>query len=395
MTGPANGAAIVGLAEFPARRRADAPVMSDLEAISALAALALEDAQLPLSDLDGLLVTGIRESAQFAPATVAEYLGISLRFAETVDLGGAAAAGMIWRAAQAVSAGICRAALCVIPGTFPAPAPNQAGRFGASSYLPGSPQAEFDIPYGHVGQNALYAMFAQRYRHFHGYDPRAMARLVVHQRRNACANPDAIFFGKPIEEEDVLNSPMIARPLRLLEIVMPVWGGAAVIVASDEIAATSPHRPVRVAGFGERVSHKSPHQIADMLSPPIKVAAAEAFARAGIAPADVDCAQIYDCYTIAVLLVLEGAGFCRPGAGMAFLRERDFRFDGDFPLNTNGGQLGFGQARAAGGMTHVVEAVRQLAGRAQERQTPGCDFAFVTGNGGIMSEQVALVLAGA
>jgi acetyl-CoA acetyltransferase len=180
----------------------------------------------------------------------------------------------------------------------------------------------------------------------------------------------------------------------MLEIVRPVRGGAAVIVASPEVAQRSRHRPAWVSGYGEGVVHKSPQWADDILDPPLRRAAATAFRMAGLSPDQMDGAQIYDCYTIAVLMALEAAGFAPRGRGAELLRTRDLTFAGDFPLNTNGGQLGFGQAGGAGGMTHVIEGYRQIAGRAGARQIKDCAAMFVSGNGGIMSEQVALVLTG-
>jgi acetyl-CoA C-acetyltransferase len=164
---------------------------------------------------------------------------------------------------------------------------------------------------------------------------------------------------------------------------------------STDVARRARNRPVLIAGFGEGIAHKSPHFASDILDPPLRQAAATAFAMANLTPADMDGAQIYDCYTIAVLMALEAAGFADVGQGADLLRSRDLTFAGDFPLNTNGGQLGYGQAGGAGGMTHVIEGYRQIAGRASARQIAGCDTMFVSGNGGIMSEQVALVLRGA
>ena len=394
----ASCAAIVGAAEYRARRFSEAPSATSLEQAADLALLALADAGLTLRDVDGIAVRGVYVSDQFLPATVAEYLGVTIGFGDAPDLGGATSAGMVWRAGAAIERGLASVVLCLYPGNYPPPPADGAGAwrsFGASSYLPGSPQAEFEIPYGHLGQNIPYAFIAQRYGHAFGYDAAAMARLVVHQRRNANANPDAIFYAEPLTEADVLASRMIADPLRMLEIVRPVRGGAAVVVASPDVAARTRHRPVNLTGFGEGIAHKSPQFARDLLDPPLRRAAATAFAMAGLGPEDMDAAQIYDCYTIAVLMALEAAGFCGKGEGMAFLRGADMTFRGDFPLNTNGGQLGFGQAGGAGGMTHVIEGYRQAAGRAGERQVADCDSVFVSGNGGIMSEQVALVLQGA
>ena len=115
---------------------------------------------------------------------------------------------------------------------------------------------------------------------------------------------------------------------------------------------------------------------------------------ADIKPNDVDLASIYDCYTITVLLTLEDAGFCAKGEGMRFIAEHDLTYKGDFPVNTHGGQLSFGQAGTAGGMSQVIESVRQIAGQAGERQLANCNIAYVSGTGGVMSEQTALILQG-
>lgn len=387
-----NSAAVVGFTEDAARKVSSKPRFTSLELAADLAVRALADAGLSLRDVNGISVCGVDETQWFAPATVAEYLGVEPSFADAVDLGGASPAAMIWRAASAVEKQIADVIICLTPG-LPL-LHHELRQFGASSYRPGSPQAEFDIPYGHLGQNALYAMVAQRYAHCYGYDPSALARLVVHQRINACATPGAIFYGRPLTEADVLNSKMIARPLRLLEIVMPVMGGAAVVVASAEIARRCPHRPVWITGYGESISHKSPQHAADLLKPPIDRAAKRAFTMAGISTGDVDVTQLYDCYSITVALALEAAGFCSSGESMDFIRQHDLTYRGDFPLNTNGGQLGYGQAGFAGGMGHVVEAARQVSRRAGGRQVPGTETAFVMGNGGIMSEQVALIMQG-
>lgn len=393
-----DGAAIVGYAEYPATRRSGGSgLRGGLETAADLALRALTDAGMTMGDVDGVAVAGIQEATMFAPSAVTEYLGLRACYVDAPDLGGATPAAMVWRAAMAIEAGRAQTVLCLTPGAARPggdPAMQAIARFGTSSYRPGSPQAEFEIPFGHLGQNAPYALIAQRYGHEHAYDARALARLVAHQRASANRTPGAIFEHQPVSEEDVLASRMIASPLRLLEIVMPVEGGAAVVLTSARRARRLPHRPVRITGYGERVAWKSPYYAPDLMHPPITEAAADAFAMAGRRPADMAMAQIYDCYSITVLLALEAAGFCGKGEGMAFLRDHDMRWCGDFPINTNGGQLGYGQAGACGGMCHVVEAVRQIMGRAGERAVRRPDSAFVMGNGGIMSEQVAIILEG-
>ena len=397
-------AAIVGCAQYKPEKYATAPRMFHLEQIAELAGQALADAGMGLQDLDGLAVNGahFNEASAFVPAVVAEYLGIRVSFAEVVDLGGTSAVAMAWRAAAAIELGLCRAVLCVIPARLAPPDPEAdpaanpaAMGYGAHSSCYGAPEAEFDIPYGHLGQNTGYAMIAQQYAHRYGYDPAAMAKIAVDHRCNAQANPDALFFGQALSIDDVLASKMVADPLRLLEIVMPVAGGAAFIVASSDLARNCAQRPVVIRGCGEQLDFKSPSYARDMTVTPIAAAARRAFAMSGLKPADMHMSQIYDCYTITVLLSLEDAGFCAKGEGMAFVRDHDLTWRGDFPLNTHGGQLSFGQSGTAGGMSQLIEAVTQIRGCAGERQLRLHDTAFVSGTGGVMSEQGALVLAGA
>lgn len=337
----------------------------------------------------------------FVPAMAAEYLGVAVDYAEVVDLGGASSVAMLWRAAAAIEMGLCSTVICAIPARMAPFAPNEdmsefvrASRFGGHSTRYGAPEAELDLPYGHMAQNTGYAMIAQRYAAVHGYDAAALARIAVAQRFNACHNPEAIFHGQPITVEDVLASRMVAEPLRMLEIVMPVAGGAALVVTRADRARRCRHRGVKVMGCGEHVQSKSPSYVRDMLATPIGRASRKAFGMAGRTPADVHMAQIYDCYTITVLLTLEDAGFCEKGEGMRLLRERDLTFRGDFPLNTHGGQLSFGQAGSAGGMSQVIEAMQQIQGRCGARQLARHDLAYVSGTGGVMSEQAAVVLEG-
>ncbi|MFU8815774.1 MAG: thiolase family protein [Pseudomonadales bacterium] len=393
-------ASIVGIAEYPHRRKYVGPRKFTLEQWAELSRMALDDAGLAAGDIDGVVCSDIREAGMFTPATIVEYLGQPVNFAERIDLGGATAVGMIWRAAAAIELGICEVVVCALPAlpipSNPTPPPfNPQVFFQASSANWGSPQAEFDIPYGNLAQNCGYAMIAQRYAAEYGYDPRAMAKLVADQRRSGALNPNAAFHGKPVSVEEVLASKIIADPLHMLEIVMPVAGGGAVVLASKEVASRCRRRPVFVTGFGEHVTIKTPTYAADMCRTPVGPASEQAFAMAGVTPRQMDAAEVYDCYTITVLLTLEDAGFCAKGEGMPFINGHDLSCSGDFPLNTHGGQLGMGQAGAAGGMTQVVEAARQIMGRAEQRQVAGCDTVYVSGTGGVMSEQSALILQGA
>ena len=257
-------AAIAGFFELPATRRPTGEPEFIVEQWARLAAAAVADAGLDVNQVDGLVTCGVQESQIFVPSTVVEYLGLHVNYAEIVDLGGASAAAMVWRAAAAIELGICQAVLCAIPGNYFTPTSDKRPRdlgdalyFGASSFRYGSPQAEFEIPYGYLGQNGPYAQVAQMYAAAYGYDERAMAKIVVDQRVNA-HTPGAVFHDKPVTIEDVLASPVIASPLHMLEIVMPCMGGSAVVITNAELARRGRNRPVWIKGFGERVPYKSP-----------------------------------------------------------------------------------------------------------------------------------------
>jgi acetyl-CoA acetyltransferase len=380
----AGGAAIVGIGELKPVRRTEGATTLGL--IAEVSRLALLDAGLEPGAIDGLLVgPQVGETPQHVPATVAEYLGLRPRMANVVDLGGASAAGMVWRAAAAISAGMCETVLCVLANTREAVAPRSPNR---------NPIREFDVPFGASGANVTYAMIKQAHMAAFGCPAAHYAEIAVRARANAQRNPDAIFHGQPIAAADVLDSPVIASPLHLLEIVMPVAGGDAVIVTSGTAARGCPHPPVWLLGAGEKVTHRALSQAPSLTSGPLGAAMAQALEQAKSRASEMDLLSLYDCYTIMVATTLEDLGLCPPGSFGEWLLATDTGPKGDMPLNTHGGQLGFGQPDLAGGMTHIVEAVRQLRGTAAGRQIPDARLALVTGNGATMSEATALVLGG-
>jgi acetyl-CoA acetyltransferase len=247
------------------------------------------------------------------------------------------------------------------------------------------------MPYGMLGANVGYAMIATRYTHEFGLTDTQRAKVAVDQRKNANANPAAIFHDQPLSIEDVLASEVICEPLHMLEIVMPSAGAAAVLVTSADRVSDAQQPPAWLLGAGESVTHSSFAQAPGLDTTGIGLAARSAFEQAGVQPADIGLASLYDCYTIMVLLTLEEAGFCPRGEAGAFVEAHDLTFAGDFPLNSHGGQLSFGQPGMAGGMSHVTEAIRQIQGRGGERQVAGLELAYAHGNGGIIAEQTGLV----
>ena len=163
-------------------------------------------------------------------------------------------------------------------------------------------------------------------------------------------------------------------------------------MTSAEKAREPRKQPAYLLGAGEYLTHKSITYAPSLTNSAIRPAADRAFEQARVAREDIKLASIYDCYTITVVISLEDAGFCAKGEGGDFVATHDLTFQGDFPMNTHGGQLSFGQPGLAGGMSHVTEAARQVMGVCGDRQVPDCDLAYVNGNGGIMSEQVSLIL---
>lgn len=376
-------AAITGIGELKPVRYTEGQTTLGMMLDVGLAAI--EDAGVAFEDVDGVLAHSMGGLSNLVPSAIVEMLGLRARFAEVVDLGGATGAGMVWRAAAAIAAGLCETCLCLTA------ARRSKQRSGWGGPREQSAFTEFDVPYGAIGANYGYAQIAMRYAYEYGVKPEQLAKIAVHQRDNACANPDAIFYGQPITIDDVLSSPMIVDPLHMLEIVMPVGGASALVVTSAERAKALPNAAY-VLGAGEYVTHKGITYAPSLTDTPVKPAADMAFEMAGIKRDQIGLASLYDCYTITVLLTVEDAGFCAKGEGGAFVEEHDLRYNGDFPVNTHGGQLSFGQAGVAGGMTHVTEAARQIQGRAGDRQVKDLEFAYVNGNGGTMSEQVGLVL---
>ena len=399
--GWSGDACIVGIAERPSERKFHGTPTLTIEQWAGLAADALADAGIDPAAVDGLVCAGdVAEASLFLPATIAEYCGWSVNFAERVDLGGASAVGMVWRAAAAIELGICEVVVCATVGRPrpPSPAtrgPNPRAVFGASSMEWGSPQAEFDVPYGNVAQNCGYAMYAQRYHELYGWDERATRQDRVRPARERLRQPGR----RLLRAAD--HRRRRARVARDRDAAPPARDRDAVHrrrrVRGDHAErgrATAPTgrstSPASVSASRTRRRRTRPRCPAHRCA----TRPCRAFGMAGLAPADVDMVQLYDCYTITVLLTIEDSGFCGKGEGLAFVNGHDLSYRGDFPCNTHGGQLGMGQTGMSGGMSHVLEGVRQIQGRAGERQVSRHDTAYVSGTGGVMSEQGALVLVG-
>jgi acetyl-CoA acetyltransferase len=227
--------------------------------------------------------------------------------------------------------------------------------------------------------------------HDYGTTPEALAAIAVCHRTHAARHPDA-HKRDPITIDDVMRSRFISTPLRLLDCCLISDGAAAVVVSAGDAASERTPAPIAILGTGQGHTHEHIVAAPSLTDFGCKEAAALAFRRAGVGPKDVDVAEIYDSFTITLLVELESIGFFARGeAGPAALAGA-LDLGGRLPCNTHGGLLSFGHSGAAGGMFHVVEAVRQLRRAAGPRQVADAEIAFVHGDGGILSAHCSLVL---
>jgi acetyl-CoA acetyltransferase len=328
-------------------------------------------------EIDGLLLSASMTGAAspFWSQVTADQLALEVDFCQTVDIGGCSPLGALARAAAAIDAGLCTTALLLFADTQASENNSRHRHF----------HAEWAEPMGYLGPPAAFGLLSKRYEHQHGLDHAALAKLAVTQRNHALLNELACEkLRKPITVADYLGSRMIADPIRLLDSVMVCDGASGLLVTGRKAAeARGVAKLVVPVGYGERTNYRAAESIVDVTESGHLVAGQRAFAAAGLTPKDIAAIHPYDDFIIAIVMQLEMLGFCMPGQGCRFVREIDFAYTGDLPLNTGGGQISAGQCGLAGGGTNLVEAVRQLFGEAGARQVRDTRNALVTGIGGI------------
>jgi acetyl-CoA acetyltransferase len=246
---------------------------------------------------------------------------------------------------------------------------------------------EYEAPYGPLIPT-LYALVAQRHMHEYGTTSEQMAEVAVAIRGHAALNPLA-HKREPITVADVLNSKMITTPLHMLDCAIVSDGAAAFVVTNRKDLR---RKPVKVLGQGYGFTHAYIGEHDHIATTGAVQSGREAFAMAGVKPADIDIAELYDCFTITVIAELEDLGFCPKGEGGRFVEGGRIRLGGELPVTTHGGLLSAVHPGLAGGMFHVVEAVRQLRGEAGARQVPGAELVLAHGNGGIIGIHCTLIL---
>jgi acetyl-CoA acetyltransferase len=345
---------------------------------------ALAEAGLSPADVDGLASTG---QGTLPPADVGEYLGLRPRWMDSTAVGGASWEVMASHAVDAIAAGHADIVLLTYGST--ARADLKKGLRGANVNWGARGPLQWEAPYGHT-LISKYAMAARRHMAEYGTTIEQLAEVAVSARFNAADNPDA-YYRDPISIDDVLNGPMIADPFTKLHCCIRSDGGAAVVLVNGDRAKDLRAKPVWVLGTAETTSHMLTSQWDDMTVGPAAVSGPMAFARAGVRPADVDVAELYDAFTYMLLLTLEDLGFCPKGEGGRFVEKGSLRLGGDLPTNTDGGGLSAchpGQR----GLFLLVEAVRQLRGECGPRQAPDAKIACVSGTGGWFCSSGTMIL---
>lgn len=382
-------AAIVGIGES---RVGKVPDRSALQLQSDAAAAALADAGLKIGDVDAVLTTPVRVEHWNMPAgIVASFLGVRPRYLSTVDVAGASGCAMIDQAIMAVEAGRCETVLCVAGQNLLS---NRSRSQAVQSMAErGSAHPQFEVPYGPLVPS-LYALIAQRHMHEYGTRPEQLAEVAVAIRKHAGLNPNA-HKKDPITVADVLGSRMITSPLHILDCAIVSDGAAAAIVTTAERARDLRKRPVQLLGSGYGLRHGNVGDAECLTTTGAADSGRSAFSKAGLTPKDVDVAEIYDCFTITVIVELEDLGFCRKGEGGHFVEGGRIALGGELPITTHGGLLSGGHPGLGGGFFHVLEGVRQLRGEAGPRQVPDAEVALVHGNGGVVSVHCTLLLGGA
>jgi acetyl-CoA acetyltransferase len=376
-------AAVAGVGYTSFTRRSDRTVLDQaLEACEA----AIADAGIERSAIDGVstfMVLGDSVPSQ-AVAT-----GLALprqRYVMDLQQGGQSPCYLVGDAARAIAAGDASAVL-----VFRALNGRSGIRVGSGTF-PG-PGGQFRYPLGYSAYLMYVAMWAHRFLYETGQDEHSLAAVALAQRRFAVDNPRAV-LRDPLDLDDYLAAPYIARPFRAADCTSEVDGACAVLVTSVEQARDLRHPPAVVRSavwsggprpgldIGDHVLHADytrnyTHGLRD-----------ELFGRAGVTVRDLDVAEIYDCFTSTVLMGLEGLGICERGASGEFVRSGGTALDGVLPTNTNGGLLAEGYLH---GMNTVAEAVLQVQGRGGPRQAPRHEVAAVTS--GALVDGSAMILS--
>lgn len=336
---------------------------------------AIADAGLRPRDVDALFAV---TPYHWMPAlALGDALGIRARFSDSTNMGGASVVAHVGHAVRAIATGGASCAVVAYASTQR----SDAGRLVTrAEVLP------YEQPYGALFPISGYAMVAQRHMHEYGTTRRQLAQVAVAASEWAARNPDAL-RREPLTVEEVCASPVVSDPLRKLDCCLVTNGAGAIVVTAADRAT---RKPVRILGVGESHSHCYISGMRSFTRTDAVESSAAAYEMAGLGPADIDVVQIYDAFTINVIVGLEDTGLCAKGEG-GRLVERGIGPGGALPVNTSGGGLRYCHPGMFG-IFLLIEAVRQLRGEAGERQVAHARHALVHGYGGIFAGNATAVL---
>ena len=351
-------ACIAGIYEHPTRK---APDKSLAQLHAEVGAGALADAGLSFSDVDAYYCAG--DAPGLGGMSMAEYMGLKLRHIDSTETGGSSYVIHVNHAAQTI------AAEGMATGTAP------------RIYDANAPDVGFEAPFGPTVVN-MYAMAAMRHMHEFGTTSEQLAWIKVAASTHAQYNEHAM-LRDVVTVEDVVNSPLISDPLHRLDCCVISDGGGAIVMTTPEIAKSLGRPIVKYLGGGETVKHLDAGNV-DLTYTGARHSGADAFAEAAVKQADIKYASIYDSFTITVLETIEDLGFCEKGQGGKFVSDGNLISGvGKLPFNTDGGGLCNNHPANRGGITKVLEAVRQVRGEAHPKvQVPNCNIALAHGTGG-------------
>jgi len=371
-----NQAYIVGMYEHPTRK-ADGISLAQLHADVAIGAL--EDAGLTTRDVDGYFCAS--EAPGMGALSVPNYLGFNPRYVESTETGGSSYLILVHHAALAVATGRCNVALITMGDTQLADGlPFTLGGVDTR----GAPEQPFSGPY-RTFPAGMYAMVARRHMYEFGTTSEQLAWVKVAASHHAQYNPHAL-RREVVTVEDVLNSPLVADPLHRLDCCVVTDGGGAVVITRPEIAKTLKRPLVRVAGASEYVKHNAAGKV-DLTYSAGRFSGPRAFEDAGCKPSDITYASLYDSFTITVIMQLEDVGLCQKGEGGKFVDDGKLISGvGKVAFNTDGGGLCSNHPGNRGGMTKILEAVRQSRGEAHPKvQVKDPTWVLAHGTGGTLS----------
>lgn len=377
MNGSLRGAAAI--AGIGVAGLGEAPGFSALDLLGQAAHAAVTDAGLRMTDVDGLFCN---TSAHSHPAlSVGEYLGLRPSYSESSSIGGSAFLGYALTAAMALQAGLCNVAL-ICYGS------NQRTALGKLQAKGGS--QDYEAPYRPIHPITSFALATARHMHEFGTTREQLASVAVAARQWAGLNPEA-FMRKPLSVDEALTARMVSDPLTVRDCCLVTDGAGAVVMVRSDRARDMPNKPAYLLGGGIAHWHMQIDQLEDFTRTAATQSGPAAFRMAGLTPQDVDVLQIYDAFTINVILALEDLGFCPKGEGGRFVQDGRIAPGGTLPVNTNGGGLACCHPGQYGIFT-LIEGTRQLRGTAGERQIPNAGIVLCHGNGGRLASQTTALL---